>query len=451
MAINLSGGMANARRKQKQMKARRLSAKNEDRKADRLKQKAQLTDNNEASALAPPGNAFDENVIISSSVEYHQTKLGRLLEIIDTPIIILIILNALQMGLGTFDFVTQNPKVEEAFETVDQVFLIIFTVEVSLNFIHYIRLDRVQVSSVGKFSFEERSLREDAERLENRAWLYFDASVVIFSWAFASLSIIRAFRILRILRLISKVESLKNVVNALRKVMPRLGLVAFLLSLMFLVFGIGFTVLFADMYKNKHTSFDYFSSIDRTFLTLFQIMTFDNWHEIAREVMAVYPWSWILFVLWAMITGFVVINLIVAIICESLVTITEEKKLQNELEQQAVAKFKAEGRELSKADMKEFVLETQRSLSLNRSQRSLKSTKSENSMVSANYVFQLEDMVDDILEDQEALIETVEKLRDVMVDMIREHQPSESRLLEIRTIFGVRREHPTNLGISGRF
>ncbi len=112
---------------------------------------------------------------------------------------------------------------------------------------------------------------------------------------------------------------LKNMVNALRQVIPRLVLVAFLLSLMFLVFGIGFTKLFANMYKNEHTSFDYFSSIDKSFLTLFQIMTFDNWHEIAREVMAVYPWSWILFVLWALITGFVIINLIVAIICESLV------------------------------------------------------------------------------------------------------------------------------------
>jgi len=376
-------------------------------------------------------------------VEYHQTKLGRILEIIDTPILILIILNALQMGLGTFNFVTQNPTVEEAFEIVDQVFLIIFTVEVSLNFIHYIRLDRVQVSMLGEFSFKERSLQEDAERLENRPWLIFDASVVIFSWAFASLSIVRAFRILRILRLVSKVESLKKVVNALLTVMPRMGLVAFLLSLMFLVFGIGFTVLFADMYKNKHTSYDYFSSIDRTFLTLFQIMTFDNWHEIAREVMVVYPWSWILFVLWAVITGFVIVNLIVAIICESLVTMTEEKKLQDELEQKAVAKFKAEGRELSKADMKEFVLASQRSLNLNRSQRSIKSTNSENSMVSANYVFQLEDMVEDILEDQEDLIETVEKLRDVILDMMREHQPSESRLLEIRTIFGMRRENAT--------
>jgi len=53
------------------------------------------------------------------------------------------------------------------------------------------------------------------------------------------------------------------------------------------------------------------------------------------------------------------------------------------------------------------------------------------------------------LEDQEDLIETVEKLRDVILDMMREHQPSESRLLEIRTIFG--RENATKLGVSGRF
>jgi len=51
--------------------------------------------------------------------------------------------------------------------------------------------------------------------------------------------------------------------------------------------------------------------------------------------MAVYPWSWILLV---------IINLIVAIICESLVTITEDKELQNDLEHQALAKLKGEGR-----------------------------------------------------------------------------------------------------------
>jgi len=354
--------------------------------------------------------------------EFHQTKLGRLLEIIETPIIVLIILNALQMGLGTFNFVTQNPQVEEAFELVDQIFLIIFTVEVSLNFLHYIRVDRVQLMD-GKLSYREHSAEEDAERLENRSWLAFDATVVILSWAFSSLSIIRAFRILRILRLISKVESLKSVVNALMTVMPRMGLVAFLLCLMLLVFGIAFTMLFADLYENGHTKYDYFSSIDRTFLTLFQIMTFDSWHGIAREVMAVYPWSWVLFIMWTVLTGFVVMNLIIAIICESLVTMTEEKKLQQDIENKALLKLESSGEEMTKEESKKFLLITQKSM------------KSVNTMDTEDYVFQLEDMVDEILVDQEDLIKMVEKLRDTLAEVLV-HPPNESKLDEIHTLFG---------------
>jgi hypothetical protein len=66
---------------------------------------------------------------------------------------------------------------------------------------------------------------------------------------------------------------------------------------------------------------------------------------------------------------------------------------------------------LSKADMEESVLERQRSFSLNISQRSLKSTKSETMCFTMRVGYSI----------------------------------------EIRTIFGVRtgREHPTNLGISG--
>mmetsp|Transcript_4346 Transcript_4346/g.6618 ORF Transcript_4346/g.6618 Transcript_4346/m.6618 type:complete len:333 (+) Transcript_4346:2-1000(+) len=326
------------------------------------------------------------------------------------------------MGLGTFNFVTQNPQVEETFELVDQIFLIIFTVEVSLNFLHYIRVDRVQLMD-GKLSYREHSAEEDAERLENRSWLAFDATVVILSWAFSSLSIIRAFRILRILRLISKVESLKSVVNALMTVMPRMGLVAFLLCLMLLVFGIAFTMLFADLYENGHTKYDYFSSIDRTFLTLFQIMTFDSWHGIAREVMAVYPWSWVLFIMWTVLTGFVVMNLIIAIICESLVTMTEEKKLQQDIENKALLKLESSGEEMTKEESKKFLLITQKSM------------KSVNTMDTEDYVFQLEDMVDEILVDQEDLIKMVEKLRDTLAEVLV-HPPNESKLDEIHTLFG---------------
>ena len=79
-----------------------------------------------------------------------------------------------------------------------------------------------------------------------------------------------------------------------------------------------FTELFHDLYKNGYTEFDYYGRIDLTLLTLFQIMTFDNFGEMAREVMDKYPLAWIPLILFAVITGFVIVNLIIAIICESL-------------------------------------------------------------------------------------------------------------------------------------
>ena len=416
MAVNVSGGLANARRKQKKMQAQRsanIKKLRKDQKAQDANDQSDNFDDNQEQAEPPE--------------EFHQTKLGRLLELIETPIIVLIILNALQMGLGTFNFVTQNPSVEETFELVDQVFLIIFTVEVFLNFLHYIRIDRVQLVE-GKLSYRSHSAEEDKERLENRYWLYFDASVVIFSWAFSSLSIIRAFRILRILRLISKVESLKSVVNALIKVMPRMGLVAFLLCLMLLVFGIAFTMLFSDLHANGHTKYDYFSRIDLTFLTLFQIMTFDSWQGIAREVMAVYPWAWVLFVMWVVLTGFVVMNLIIAIICESLVTMTEEKKVLEELHKKAILKLELQGKSLTKEESKRVMLETQ---------KNIQSLKSVNTLDTEDNMFHLENMVEEILADQEDLLETVEKLRDILAEVLV-HPPNEGRMHEIHTLFRLR-------------
>lgn len=286
MAINISGGMAGARRKQRQMKAKTRQSRDE-RKQARQKRK----DGRSPTKSPPPETALARPITPDESlekfnddipVEYHPTKLGKFLDFIDPFIIVLIIINAIQMGLQTFSFVENNPKIDSAFELLDQIFLIIFTVEVILNFFHHNRFDRMEVKS-GSIKFAPKSDEEQVLREENFGWLVFDASVVIMSWAFAGMSIIRAFRIFRVLRLISRVEKLKAVVKALMGVMPKMGLVGFLLALLFLIFGIAFTLMFGDLYEKGLTKFDYFSQIDRTFLTLFQIMTFDSWQGIARE------------------------------------------------------------------------------------------------------------------------------------------------------------------------
>mmetsp|Transcript_8760 Transcript_8760/g.12869 ORF Transcript_8760/g.12869 Transcript_8760/m.12869 type:complete len:218 (+) Transcript_8760:601-1254(+) len=157
----------------------------------------------------------------------------------------------------------------------------------------------------------------------NVAWLTFDLVVIILSWIFSKGSVIRAFRILRAVRLVSKVKSLKNLTRALLHVFPKMGALAFITILLFVVVGVMVTLMFRDLYKEGKTEYDYFSRIDISLLTLFQMMTFDNWHEPAREVMNKYTYAWVIFVVWVFISGFVIMNLIIAIVCESLVKLDE--------------------------------------------------------------------------------------------------------------------------------
>lgn len=103
-------------------------------------------------------------------------------------IVFLIAVNALLMGIGTFDFIKDDPDRERAFEVTDKVFLIIFTVELVVQFL-----------------YRGFGLLTDG-------WLVFDLVIIVTSWAFAELQIIRAFRIFRALRLITRVQVMQNLV-----------------------------------------------------------------------------------------------------------------------------------------------------------------------------------------------------------------------------------------------
>jgi len=103
-------------------------------------------------------------------------------------IVSLIAINAIMMGIGTFDFVTENPNVDHAFEVVDKTFLVIFTIELAMQFIFY------------------------GWRLVLDGWLLFDLIIIVTSWSFSQVQIVRAFRIFRALRLITRIKVMKNLV-----------------------------------------------------------------------------------------------------------------------------------------------------------------------------------------------------------------------------------------------
>jgi len=261
--------------------------------------------------------------------EFHDTKLGRFMKFCEPFIIFLIVANAIMMGIGTFDFVQKDefvekdPNIFKIFEKVDMAFLIAFTVECSLASYHYLRWDRISYKG-GSLHFEPMHPIEKAERKSNLPWLSFDALVIILSWLFAEISIIRAFRILRALRLISKIESMRRVVKGLVSVGPRLGMVAFLLMILFLLFGIMFSDLFGRAYEDDITIYNYWGNFNESIFTLFQFMCFDTWHKAARPIMDEWWWAWMPIVFWCVISGFMIMNLIVAVICESLATMSKD-------------------------------------------------------------------------------------------------------------------------------
>ena len=112
--------------------------------------------------------------------------------------------------------------------------------------------------------------------------------------------------------------------------MPRMCAIGILLFLVSYIFAVMFTQLFKDMYELGETSEDYFSRMDATFFTLFQIMTLDSWADIAREVMAVYKWAWLPFISFVIITGFIVVNLIIAVICDAISALNDDEKAKLE-------------------------------------------------------------------------------------------------------------------------
>ena len=108
--------------------------------------------------------------------------------------------------------------------------------------------------------------------------------------------------------------------------MPRMAAIGLMLFLIFYIFAVMFTQLFKDMYKNGEIEEKYFTRIDGTFFTLFQIMTLDAWADIARQVIRVYKWAWLPFIAFVIISGFIVVNLIIAVICDAISALHDDAR-----------------------------------------------------------------------------------------------------------------------------
>ncbi|WP_170410920.1 ion transporter [Ruegeria atlantica] len=218
----------------------------------------------------------------------------RLLTLIEAPafgkfITGVIIFNAVLLGMET------SPALMDAMGPVivalDSLCLTIFVVEITIK------------------------LLATGRRFFTNGWNVFDFVIVGIALVpgGSGLSVLRALRILRVLRVISVAPRLRRVVEGFISALPGMASVFLLMAILFYIGAVISTKLFSQSFP------DWFGDLGLSAYTLFQIMTLESWSMgIVRPVMEVYPYAWLFFVPFIMVTTFAVVNLLVGLIVNSM-------------------------------------------------------------------------------------------------------------------------------------
>ncbi len=240
----------------------------------------------------------------------HRTRLAEFLDrpVVRNGIMWVIVFNAIILGMETSPAIMA--RIGEVLILLDHICLGIFVVELVLKL----------------YALGPRFFRS--------GWNVFDFVIVGVSLAplGQGLSVLRALRILRVLRLISFSPSMRRVVEGFIKAMPGMGSVFMLTILIFYVGSVMATKLFGAEFP------DLFGHLGLSALTLFQVMTLENWADgVVRPIMALHPLSWIFFIVFIIVTTFAVINLLVGLVVNAMQEAAEaEHEAEDEKFQKAL-------------------------------------------------------------------------------------------------------------------
>ncbi len=218
-----------------------------------------------------------------------------------------IVFNAITLGLETSK--TAMDAYGPVLLTIDAIVLAIFVVELSARiFVHRLA-----------FFKDPGSLFD-----------FFVVAIALIPTT-GNLSVLRALRILRVMRLITVVPSLRRVVGGLIAALPGMGSIVALLALIYYVFAVMATKLFAASFP------EWFGNIGASAYSLFQIMTLESWSMgIVRPVMEKYPYAWAFFVPFIIVTTFAVLNLFIGVVVSAMQSehekvVSEEREAERDM------------------------------------------------------------------------------------------------------------------------
>ncbi|GJL64576.1 MAG: hypothetical protein NPIRA04_32300 [Nitrospirales bacterium] len=146
-------------------------------------------------------------------------------------------------------------------------------------------------------------------------WNIFDFSVIVFSLIPATgefAMIARLARLLRVVRLISTIPELRLIVSTLVRSIPSMIHVMTLMGVIFYIYAITGFQLF-----HEHDP-THWRSLGISLLTLFRVVTLEDWTDVMYKAMELHPFAWMYFVSFVVLGTFVVVNLFIAVVINNL-------------------------------------------------------------------------------------------------------------------------------------
>ena len=212
-------------------------------------------------------------------------------------VIFIIIVNAITIGINTYDL---DDLLTKVISVLDYSITVFFVIEIIIRF-------------VGE---------QNKKDFFKSGWNIFDSSIVLISLIpipnNSSFLLLRLLRVFRVLRIISVIPELKKIIEALLGSIKRVFYVGLLLFIILYIYASIGSILFNSDIPER------WGDVGVSMITLFQVLTLSSWEQVMLPLQDIYWWAWIYFFSFIIICGITMLNLLIAILVD---VVINQKKL----------------------------------------------------------------------------------------------------------------------------
>ena len=220
-----------------------------------------------------------------------------LARVVDSPsftavVVATIAVNAVVLGLQTYEGVVD--RWGDVLDLVNAACLAVFVVELAIR--------------IG--SYWPRPLR-----FFRNGWNIFDFVVVMAVFIPGirqNATLLRLLRLLRVVRIVRVLPDLRVLLLGVWKSVPPLASIGAVTAMILFVYGMIGWIWFGDELPEE------WGNIGRGMLTLFVMLTLENFPLYMDEAMDVEPWAWVYFVSFILVAAFIVLNVLIGVVLNSM-------------------------------------------------------------------------------------------------------------------------------------